>query len=178
MGRFCLPIFLIYYVLISIPDSEQLCAQQKQQVTTWYVVRHADRDGEKDLLTKAGQQRAETLKELMKTLRVNVVYSTDTKRTRDTAAPTAKALRLSVTTYGTLSKDWFEKIKKGHRGDVVLIVAHSNTAGKIVQGLGGKGDFSIGEHEYDSLFVVTIDKQGSKALRLKFGAKPVSDDHK
>jgi len=171
MGRFRGPIFVISFFAIAVP----LSAQQDQQVTTWYVVRHADRDGGTDRLTTAGEQRAEHLKTLMKPLRVNAVYSTDTKRTQQTAGPTASALKLPVIKYGKLSQMWFEKIKKNHRGEVVLIVAHSNTAGKIVEGLGGKGDFSIGEDEYDNLFVVTTGKQGSKAMRLKFGAKPGSD---
>jgi hypothetical protein len=60
-------------------------------------------------------------------------------------------------------------------GHVVLIVAHSNTAGSITIGLGAKGDFSIAEDEFDNLFVVTTDDFQTAAVRLKYGQPPVSE---
>ena len=111
----------------------------------------------------------------MKTLRVDAVYSTDTKRTKRTARPTAKALNLSVVIYGQLTKEWFERIKSKHRGQVVLIVGHSNTAGRIVNGLGGEGDFSMSDDEYENLFVVSTGEGTSKVVRLKFGERTKSN---
>lgn len=147
-------------------------SQQATSSTTWYVVRHADRDGSEDALTRAGVERSERLADLMKILRVTHVYSTDTQRTRNTAGPTATKLSLPIKVYGNLEKAWFEQLKKKHAGDVVLIVGHSNTADKIVEGLGGKGDFSIGDDEYDSLFVVSTMGEKAQAMRIRFGSKP------
>ena len=137
--------------------------------TTFYVVRHADRDGTNDALTQAGEKRAEQLAVLMKALRVDAIFSTDTQRTQLTAKPTADALGIEVISYGQLDDAWFEKIKAEHQGKVVLIVGHSNTSGQIVNGLGGKGDFSLEENEYDNLFIVTTTEQGATAIRVDFG---------
>ena len=147
----------------------QLSLAQEPETTTWLIVRHADRAGSDDALTKEGERRADQLADLMKTLRVGAVYSTNTQRTQRTVEPTATALNLSVTKYGALSDAWFDQIKSKHRGAVVLIVAHSNTAGQIVHGLGSQGDFSLDEDEFDSLFIVTTGDQGSTAVRLKYG---------
>ncbi len=161
-----------FAVVLSV--SIQACAQESQP-STWLIVRHADRPGEEDAITPAGEQRAEQLAQLAKTLRVQAVYSTDTQRTRRTAEPTAKALKLEIATYSTLNEDWYKELKSRHAGQVVLIVGHSNTAGKIVNGLGAPGDFSIGDDDFDNLFIVTTTDSQSSAVRLKFGEPRVSE---
>lgn len=81
-------------------------------------------------------------------------------------------MNLEIATYDTMNDDWFKQLKTRHAGQVVLIVAHSNTAGKIVNGLGAKGDFSIAEDIFDNLFVVTTSASQSTAVRLKYGEPP------
>lgn len=147
-------------------------SQEVTPPTTWYVVRHADRDGSEDALTEAGVQRSDRLAELMQILRVNHIYSTDTERTRNTAGPTAAKMSLPVKLYGDLDKAWFDQIKEKHPGDVVLLVGHSNTVDKIVEGLGGTGDFSVEDDEYDSLFIVSTMGQQARAMRIRYGSQP------
>jgi broad specificity phosphatase PhoE len=160
--------------LLSCVGAEKLSAQDFQS-TTFYVVRHADRDGSNDSLTEAGIARAKQLAILMKTFRVEAIYSTDTERTQNTAKPTAEALDLDVTSYGDLTDDWFQKLKTDHAGQAVLIVGHSNTSGQIVNGLGGAGDFSLEEDEYENLFIVTTKPDGATAIKIDFGAADHSD---
>jgi phosphohistidine phosphatase SixA len=142
---------------------------QESQSTTWLIVRHADRAGEDDAITPAGEQRAEQLAQIAKLLRAQAVYSTDFQRTRRTAEPTAKELNLEVNIYGDLNDDWFKELKSRHAGQVVLIVGHSNTAGKIVNGLGATGNYPIADDVFDNLFVVTTDDSQSTAVQLKYG---------
>ena len=145
--------------------------QESAEPMTWYVVRHADRDGSQDALTPAGVARSERLAELMQILRVTDIYSTDTERTRNTALPTATRVSLPVNLYGDLNPSWFDQMKNKHVGDVVLLVGHSNTVDKLVEGLGGKGDFSVADDEYDNLFVVSTEGVSARAIRVKFGKK-------
>jgi len=163
-------------LLLTFFLSAHLAAQDAPATTTFYVVRHADRAGEADELTEPGKQRARDLSELMKHLRIGAIYSTDTKRTRATAGPTAKALELETTLYGDLTEDWFNKMKTDHQGKAVLIVGHSNTSGEIVKGFGGQGDFTIEHDEYDSLFVVSIAGESVSAMRLRFGEVTVEHE--
>lgn len=152
------------------------CAQNAPEAGTFYIVRHADRDGSNDALTSEGVERANHLRELMKTLQIDAIFSTDTVRTKSTAAPTATALGLEVQIYGDLTPEWFEQIKTEHTGKAVLIVGHSNTSGLIAKGLGGQGDFEIEEDEYQSLFVVTTGVGGAASVRLRYGKRQEIDE--
>ncbi len=162
MNRFAFSVLILVFL------SPALFGQELQ-TTTFYIVRHADRDGVNDALTEAGKKRAEELAALMKILRVNAIYSTDTQRTQSTAKPTADALGLSIDSYDELSSTWFDDLKSNHQGKVVLIVGHSNTSGMIANGLGGEGDFTLGEDEYDNLFIVNVSENGTHAMRIRYG---------
>lgn len=170
MYQFAFRVFVFFCLLQTLSQAQEL------QPTTFYIVRHAERAATGDALTKAGVQRAEELATLMKSLRVSAVYSTDTQRTQSTAKPTAKAMELTVNSYGELNEAWFEELKDRHQGQAVLIVGHSNTSGMIVNGLGGKGDFSLQEDEYDNLFVLTVSDDEARAIKVKFGHPHSADD--
>ena len=164
----CATLLVICFVVVAAPLAAQE-APPKSETTTWLVVRHADRDGGNDELTEQGKKRAKKLKKIAKSFRVNAIYSTNTNRTKSTAKPTASKLGLEINDYGRFNSEWFDQMKAKHNGDVILIVGHSNTVGPLVNGLGGEGDFSVEENEFDSLFVVTSDSKTTVALRLKFG---------
>ena len=69
---------------------------------TLYLVRHAEKqvDGGKDpALTDEGRQRSEQLAAWFLDKDINEVWSSDYKRTRDTAGPLLSALDLSLTLY-------------------------------------------------------------------------------
>ena len=144
-------------------------AQEDTAVTTIYIVRHADRDGENDALTDVGDQRAQQVADLMKVLRPKAVYSTDTQRTRNTAGPSVAALGLELKIYGRLTDEWINGLKRDHRGESILIVGHSNTSGKIASLLSGNGEFEIDEDEYDRMFVVTLRGDEASAVAIQFG---------
>jgi len=160
----CLPVALVCYWA---PPATAL--QEEVAPTTFYVVRHADRDGTRDALTDAGKLRAEQLATLMKTLRIQAVYSTNTNRTKQTAQPTADSEGKTIRLYGDLTDEWFETLKSTHAGQAVLIVAHSNTSGEIAKRLGATGDLSMEEDEFDRLFIVTVWGGKTSSVALQFG---------
>ena len=124
-------------------------------VTTWLVIRHAEREGEADQLSAAGLERAQVIKELGEILRVDAIYSTDTLRTRSTVEALAKSRGIEIEIYAKPSKAWLNDASKLHAGKVVLIVGHSNTAGVIAGQLANKAPFDMAPGEYDSLFIIT-----------------------
>src|SRR5262245_16539074 len=63
--------------------------------TTVLIVRHADRDGDKDALTAAGVARAQELVHVASKASVAAIYCTKTERSRKTAEPLAAALKLT-----------------------------------------------------------------------------------
>ena len=167
-------IFIICLLFLATLFCADSMAQDAPGTTTIYIVRHADRDGANDALTDVGRKRAQQLSQLMQHLRITDVYSTETQRTQNTAKPTADLLELNVQPYGELSQEWYSELKANHVGSAILIVGHSNTSGQIANGLGGEGDFTMDEDEYDGLFVVSIDASGTKAIRLRYGE---ANDH-
>lgn len=167
IAKQALLISMLFVSLFSLASSAG--AQEAPKATTWIVVRHADREGTKDELNDAGKERAKQLREIASVLRVKHIYSTKFVRTQSTAQPAADKLGLKVTIYDKHDQQTLDKLKEKHKGEVVLIVGHSNTVGPIATRLGGKGDFSVGHDDYDNLFVLTTDAESVQALRLKYG---------
>jgi broad specificity phosphatase PhoE len=68
--------------------------------STVFIVRHAEKaDDSKDAdLSEAGRARAEALANMLRDSKISVIYTTEFKRTQQTAAPLAKTLGLTITT--------------------------------------------------------------------------------
>lgn len=153
------------------PTDLNSVADDKEAVTI-YVVRHADRDGKLDRLTETGKQRAEKLKDLMTVFGPAAVFSTDFQRTLQTAQPTAAALKLTVQKYRRSTPDWIDQIKTQYHGKSVLIVGHSNTIVPIANGFGARFELTIPEDVYDNLLVITVSKDETRAVRVRFWKQP------
>lgn len=150
--------------------SERTDLRTKQPELTWLIVRHADRDGSNDVLTADGHERAKQLATLTKVLRVSAVYSTDLRRTRDTAQPTADALQLPIQTYQQPSTDWLNQVRNANPAGVVLVVAHSNTVGIIVSELTGAEPFEIAHDQFDLLYIVKEQGDAVTSVQLNYGS--------
>jgi len=125
-------------------------------LSTYYLVRHAEKvlDVKDPALTEAGAQRAQDLAERLDGVKLSKIYSTDTKRTRDTAQPTADAQGLNITIYDASDLEGFAKqitAEKGH----ILVVGHSNTTPDLAKHLGGQaGEPIVEATEYDRFYIV------------------------
>lgn len=132
----------------------------KAPVTTFYLVRHAEKilDISDPALTGAGMERAQALASDLKTVKLTKIYSTDTQRTRQTAEPTAAYHGLDITLYDASDLKAFARSLRKETG-AILIVGHSNTTPPLVKALGGKGGKPIVEaNEYDRFYTVTHTK--------------------
>jgi broad specificity phosphatase PhoE len=142
------------------------------------LVRHAERaDGgvappgmtktpADPLLSAAGEARAQKLAAMLADAGVTAIYTTEFRRTQDTAKPLAA--KLGVTAQPLPANDLaglLAKIKTAKPADVVLVVGHSNTVPDVIKQLGGPA-VTIGDNEYDNLFVVV--PQTGAMTRIKF----------
>ncbi len=131
---------------------------------TVFLVRHAERADDANAgpkmtgtdpdLSGQGVLRAQALARTLKDAKITAIYTTEYKRTRQTAAPLATALGVQVTEVS--SKDLpglFQKVRTAPGN--VLVVGHSNTVPAVIKELGVAEPVSIAETEYDNLFVVT-----------------------
>lgn len=124
--------------------------------TTYYLVRHAEKTAEKPdpALTPEGEQRAQDLAQRLANVPLTAIYSSDYKRTRDTAAPIAAAANLDVTIYNPRDLKAFAKTLSSQKGHI-LIVGHSNTTPQLSALLGGPAGKPIVEAtEYDRFYVL------------------------
>jgi broad specificity phosphatase PhoE len=130
-----------------------------------FVVRHAERaDGGAAAgqmtaapdppLSAAGEARAQKLAGMLADAGVRAIYATEFRRTQDTGKPLATKLGLAIE--ARASRDagaLVQRLKDAHAGDVVLVIGHSNTVPAIIKAYGGP-EISMGENEYDALFVI------------------------
>lgn len=128
-----------------------------------YLVRHAERADSGTMaattmatdpdLSDAGRARSESLAVMLKDAGIKAIYTTEYKRTRQTAAPLAKALGIEATVVPAREmKALVEKLKGS--AAPVLVVGHSNTVGETIAALGVTESVKIGDADYDNLFIV------------------------
>lgn len=149
-------------------------AQETDGGSTVYLVRHAERAADHPSdpgLTPAGSARAALLARMLGDVELASVHSTDYRRTRSTAEPTARAHGLRVESYdprGPGLEALLERLRTtpGHH----LVVGHSNTTPAVVEALGGDPVSPIDDDEYDRLYVVVL--AGSEVVSsalIRFG---------
>jgi phosphohistidine phosphatase SixA len=125
---------------------------------TLYLVRHAEKqaDGSRDPeLTEAGVRRSENLGSWFADKDIQDVWSSDYKRTRDTARPTLARLGLDLIIYDprdltALSASLISNQKNA------LVVGHSNTTPELARLLCMCDIDDMDDSEYDRLIVISI----------------------
>ena len=138
--------------------------------TRVFLTRHAekDSDGGDPGLTDVGKDRAQKLADLMSRVGTTHVFSTDTRRTRQTAKPTADATGMSIHIYHSNS-DLVSAINSLPSSSRALVVGHSNTVGPIATELGVSETISIG-NQFDNLFAIGM--RDSELLFAKYKYQP------
>lgn len=140
-----------------------------------YLVRHAEKvvgpgDHERDPpLTDTGLARAQYLAYVLKAAGIEKIYTTDYRRTRQTAEPLAQKLRQQPEVYDPRRLRAFARQLKKSKSHS-LVVGHSNTTPQLVELLGGAGGQPIDEAtEYDRLYIVIRNGDNVETLLQRFG---------
>lgn len=142
------------------------------------LVRHAERAAEPagdPGLTPAGQQRAEALAQALAGLRVNSIVTTPLRRSRDTAAPLARALGLQPQLVEARRGDaagHVQAVADAVRaaGGVVLVVGHSNTVTAVLAALGGPALPELCETSFQHAFVLQPAAEPPRWAQFSYGA--------
>lgn len=124
-------------------------------------------DGTKDpQLSEQGHRRAKAFAHMFSLLTPEAIYSSNYHRTLSTAKPMAEQKGLSVQVYDPRGQPAFlDKIIKDHRAGTVVIVGHSNTVPFAVNYLLGKKVVEeMSETEYNKVFVVNVQHDGTASL--------------
>jgi 2,3-bisphosphoglycerate-dependent phosphoglycerate mutase len=138
---------------------------REASTTLVVVMRHAEKaaDGTADPpLAPAGLERAARLAAVFGTgpkgLAIDAIFVTQWQRTGATAQPLAKRLGVPVVMLQDNDLAGLKaRILGDYRGRRVLVIAHSDTVGRIVGELArGAASPAVGEVEYGAAYVVAI----------------------
>ena len=130
----------------------------QQSTTTYYFIRHAEKvdNSQNPDLSEIGLERANLWNKIFSEVGFDEIYSTDYKRTTQTASPTATAKNIQIKLYNPKTTA-IDSFKKETLGKKVLIVGHSNTTPNFVnQIINQKIYADIEDTRFGNLYIVTV----------------------
>jgi phosphohistidine phosphatase SixA len=133
----------------------------------FYVLRHLHKaDGSVDPgLSAEGQRQAQLLADRFADRPPAVIYVTNTRRARETAAPIAAKYQLEPRIYDP--RDTAGLVSDLMKDpNPALIVGHSNTVPEIVAALGGARPAAIAETEYGTIYHVSGPRRTVTMLKV------------
>jgi broad specificity phosphatase PhoE len=137
-----------------------------------YIVRHAERlDQSADSeLSTDGIGRSFKLRDLLREAGITHIFTSEMRRTIETAKPLADALHLTPQTLpGGEVEALASRLGSLGAGARALVVGHSNTLPQILRALKVDAPVTIADADYDNLFIVVPRNDRPPAfLRLKF----------
>lgn len=148
----------------------QMAAAQ-QNVRTVFLVRHAEKTSAAGdaPLSPEGEKRADCLAGVLKDAGIKQIYVTDSKRTQQTAAPLAKALKITPKILPAKDPNALIKDLVYSGGGNILVVGHSDTVPFVIARMQGGTVAPIADNEYDRMFVMTIaEAAGMPAATLHY----------
>ena len=153
-------------ILIILGFQSNIRSQENNETFTIYLVRHSEKDLTSSNysdppLSKCGEQRSENLSNFLRDVNLDIIYSTDYIRTKNTALPIAMSKGLEVKEYNGQELKDFSKLLASRKQNA-LVVGHSNTTGVLAGLLIGEeiGVFDL--NIYDRIYQVVIYKDSGR----------------
>jgi broad specificity phosphatase PhoE len=136
-----------------------------------YIVRHAERaDQSADAaLSTKGAARSDRLRDLLRDAGITHIFTTELRRTIDTATPLASALHLRPARVpADDTPALVTRLRALGAHDRALVVGHSNTVPAVLSALGVDAAITLGDSDYDNLFIVVLNAARPVLLRLRY----------
>ena len=153
---------LLFFLALSI-------GQAQTSPSVIFIVRHCEKAMESTdnpNLAEEGKKRATHLAEILKNTGIEVVYSTNYKRTMQTVEPLANAMKISPEIYEPRDPNFVEQLRKS--GKKILVVGHSNTVPELLNQLSGTKNYQPNDGSGD-LWVVTVQEgQAVSIVKLSY----------
>ena len=165
-------LLVVLTLVAACKESGKINVAEKENTSVYYFIRHAEKDrsdstNKNPSLTLQGLERANKWALFFKDKNIAAVYSTNYKRTQQTALPIAKEQNLEIISY-TAKELISEKFIADNKGKNIVIVGHSNTTPELVNSLLGEKKYEdIADSENNNVFIVTLNKNKTTAKRVK-----------
>jgi len=154
-----LALFLSLFVSVSIASAQPVVV----------IVRHAEKatnGGNDPELSSAGRARADALVRILKDSGITAIFTSEFKRTQETAAPIATSIGITATVVP--AKDTAALVAKLRQlNGNALVVGHGDTIPNIVKALGINSLINIPDEDYSELLIVTLGDK-PQLLRLHY----------
>ena len=147
------------FLLLAVFSLFSAC--NSEEMTTYYLIRHAEKDRTNKAnrdpnLNKKGQERVKIWTNYFENIDLDAVYSTEYKRTMQTAKTIAENKSLEIQNYDPL-KMYDAVFQKETKEKKVLIVGHSNTTPSFVNKILGEKKYkNMNDRDNSTLYIVTI----------------------
>src|SRR6266571_2610556 len=143
-----LALFLLVFLAVSIASAQPVVI----------IVRHAEKatngGGDPDL-SSVGRARADALARILKDSGITAVFTSEFKRTQETAVPTATSIGVTATVVP--AKDTAALVAKLHQlNGNALVVGHGDTIPNMIKALGINSPINIPDEDYSELLIVTL----------------------
>jgi broad specificity phosphatase PhoE len=143
-----LALFLLLFVSVTVASAQPVIV----------IVRHAEKatNDATDLdLSAAGRARADALARILKDSGITAIFTTEFKRTQETAAPTATSVQVTPTVVA--AKGTAALVAKLHElNGNALVVGHGDTIPNLIKALGINTPINISDADYSELLIVTL----------------------
>ena len=143
-----LALFLLVFLAVSIASAQHVVV----------IVRHAEKatngGGDPDL-SSSGRARADALARILKDSSITAIFTSEFKRTQETAAPSATSIGVTATVIP--AKDTAALAAKLHQlNGNALVVGHGDTIPNIIKALGIDSPINIPDEDYSEFLIVTV----------------------
>ena len=148
---------ILLFLLICCTYSNT-CVAETDNRHTLYLVRHAEKqtdDSRDPGLTASGKTRSEKLANWLLDKNITTIWSSNYKRTRDTAAPLLSKSGLELRVYDPKNQTEFASMLLSQQHNS-LVVGHSNTIPELARILCDCTIADMEESEYDRLITVSV----------------------
>ena len=131
------------------------CAAAAQEAV--YVIRHAEKEltGDDPSITPEGEARAAAWAEMLQNVELDVVFTSDAKRTQETGNIIANRLGLPIHSVDRADTTaLIDMLSFDHDDDTVLVVGHAETIPGILESLGAFNEIEISQSDFANLFIL------------------------
>jgi broad specificity phosphatase PhoE len=133
----------------------------------FYVMRHLQKGtGDDPPLSAEGSANAQRLVAVLKENPPRAIFVSTTRRARETAAPLATALGVTMTPYDAKDSAALVQSAAAEKGSV-LIVGHSNTVPDIIRRFGAAAPPPLSDEDYGDIW--RIDRQTRAVTKMRVG---------
>ena len=143
-----LALFLLVFLAASIASAQPVVI----------IVRHAEKaanGGSDPDLSSAGRARADELARILRDSGITAIFTSEFKRTQETAAPSATSIGVTATVIP--AKDTAALAAKLHQlNGNALVVGHGDTIPNIIKALGIDSPINIPDEDYSEFLIVTV----------------------